>query len=110
MLNVPAEGPVARWFAEPRLTRSIGSGYDESSPRGYFSLEITPKAYDGVVFFERTTAAVPVGARDGPGPRQRLPAPSNLDFERGKPGEPPPDWEFREKLRRFDFEVDERSG
>jgi erythromycin esterase len=102
---LPKDGPVAKWFSEPRATRNIGAGYREQSATGFLTKEVTAKLYDALLFVEKTTAARPVGKDDGPGPQQKLSAPSNTDFEIGEIGKPPADWQVRPKLRRYDFRI-----
>jgi erythromycin esterase len=102
---VPRDGPVGKWFSEPRATRSIGAGYGESFAVNFFTKQVTPEIYDALLFVETTTAARPLGKEDGPGSQQRLAAPSNTDFEKGEAGETPADWQVRPKLRRYDFQI-----
>jgi erythromycin esterase len=102
---LPKDGPVAKWFAEPRATRSIGAGYGDAFAANFFAKENAPKVYDALLFVERTTAARPVGKDDGPLPQQKLAAPANADFESGAVGQPPADWQVRPKLRRYDFQI-----
>jgi erythromycin esterase len=102
---LPKDGPVAKWFGEPRTTRSIGAGYGDPFANNFFTKQVTPGIYDGLLFVERTTAARPVSKDDGPGAQQKLSAPSNTDFEIGEVGKAPADWQVRPKLRRYDFEI-----
>jgi erythromycin esterase len=100
---LPKDGPVAKWFSEARATRSIGAGYGEQLAASFFNKQVTPEIYDALLFVEKTTAARPVGKDDGPGPQQKLSAPSNADFENGEIDTPPTGWQIRPKLRRYDF-------
>ena len=101
---LPKDGSVAKWFGEPRGTRSFGAGYSDQPADSALSLEIAPKLYDALLFVEKTTAARPVN-KDDRGPQQRLSAPSNTDFEKGETGKPPADWQVRPKLSRYDFQI-----
>jgi erythromycin esterase-like protein len=58
---LPRKGDVADWFSEPRVTRSIGAGYGEDFAENFLSKQIVPKAYDALLFVEKTTAARPLG-------------------------------------------------
>ncbi|MFQ6078797.1 MAG: erythromycin esterase family protein, partial [Thermodesulfobacteriota bacterium] len=103
--ELPQDGPVAEWFAEPNATRNIGAAYNEKSPENYFDRHVVTRSYDALLFVETTTAA-----RDNPWvmtpPVQLLAAPANLDFEEGEPGKPPADWlAFSEYQKQFDFHI-----
>ena len=102
---LPKDGPVAKWFGEPRATKSIGAGYGDQFATNFLTKQVTPKIYDGLLFVEKTTAARPVSKDDGPGLQQKLSAPSNTDFESGEINKPPTDWQVRTKLRRYDFQI-----
>jgi erythromycin esterase len=102
---LPKEGPVAKWFAEPKATRSIGAGYADQLATNFLAAEVAPKIYDALLFVEKTTAARPVGKDDNNAPPQKLAAPSNADFESGEAGKPPADWHVRPKLGRYDFQI-----
>lgn len=58
--RLPRQGPVARWFGEPRATRSIGAGYGEHSAANFLDMQVAPKGYDAILFVEKTTAARPL--------------------------------------------------
>jgi erythromycin esterase len=96
---------AAKWFSELRATKSIGAGYGEGFAANFLVKQATPKIYDALLFVEKTTAAKPVAKSDSPGPRPKLPAPANTDFENSGVGEPPADWQFSPKLRRYDFQI-----
>jgi len=88
--RIPPGGPVAEWWAEPRETRMIGAVFSENTPSGFFSRAVLPELYDALLFVNSTT-----GSRSLSGvstPRVALSEPTNLDFETGAPGEPPPRW------------------
>ncbi|MFZ1145578.1 MAG: erythromycin esterase family protein [Bryobacteraceae bacterium] len=53
---IPKTGPVAAWWNEPHLTRSIGAVFSESAAHVLFPL-IAPRTYDALLFVEKTTAA-----------------------------------------------------
>jgi TonB family protein len=59
--SLPKEGAVAKWFSEPRATKSIGAGYGEEFVAKFLAKQVTPKIYDALLFVERTTAARPLG-------------------------------------------------
>jgi erythromycin esterase len=102
---LPKEGEAARWFSEPRATRSIGSGYGEQFAANFLAKQVTPKIYDAILFVEKTTSARPLAKSGYTGPQLKLSAPANTDFENGKVGEPPADWRFLTQLRRYDFQI-----
>jgi erythromycin esterase len=102
---LPKEAEAAKWFGEPRATRSIGAGYGEAFAANFLARQVTPQIYDAILFVEKTTAARPVVKSDSPGPRPKLAAPANADFENSEVGAPPADWQFSTKLRRYDFQI-----
>lgn len=102
---LPADGGAAKWFSEPRATRSIGAGYGERFAANFLAKEIAPKIYDGLLFVEKTEAARPIDKRESTLTPPMLTAPSNPDFEDGRAGDAPPDWRVSPKLKRYDFEV-----
>jgi len=104
--GLPRDGLVAKWFNEPRGTRSIGAAYDEQFASSFFQIVTAAKSYDALLFVQKTTPARPVVQSDGLGPMKKLPAPANTDFEKGEAGAPPPDWQVRTKLRRYDFKIE----
>jgi erythromycin esterase len=99
------DGEAAKWFSEPRATRSIGAIYSERFAASYLAKQVTPEIYDTLLFVEKTTAARPVVKSDSQGLWPKLPAPTNIDFESSEVGEPPADWQFLTKLRRYDFQI-----
>jgi erythromycin esterase len=103
--TLPKEGEAAKWFSEPRATRIIGAGYGERFAAHFLDRQVTPQIYDAILFVEKTTAARPLAKSENPASRPKLPAPANTDFENGKVGEPPADWYFSTKLRRYDFQI-----
>jgi erythromycin esterase len=58
--GLPKEGPVAKWFGEPRATRSIGAGYGEQFAANFLARQVAPKNYDAILFVEKTNAARPL--------------------------------------------------
>jgi erythromycin esterase len=103
--KLPKEGEVAKWFSEPRATRSIGAGYGERFAANFLDKQIAPQIYDAILFVDKTTAARPIAKSDSPASRPKLSAPANTDFENGKVGEPPADWQVSTRLRRYDFQI-----
>lgn len=101
---LPADGPVAKWFGEPKATRSIGAGYGEQFAANFLAQQVTPKIYDALLFVEKTTPARPVD-KDSRGPAPKLSAPANTDFEEGEIGKLPADWRASPKLLRYDFQI-----
>lgn len=101
--TLPDSGRVARWFAEPRLTRSIGAGYNEQAASAFLTQAAAPQLYDAILFVEQTTAARPVRAREPAPPL--LAAPTNTGFEASLPGEAPAGWEIWDVVRSYGFEV-----
>ncbi len=57
--QVPKDGPVARWFRQDRDTRSIGAVYSEKDAESPMAISSQrwPRAFDVVLFVEKTTAA-----------------------------------------------------
>src|SRR6202008_3172047 len=55
--NIPKEGAVADWWKQPHQTRSIGAVYSEAASANYLMTQQAPKAYDVLLFVEKTTAA-----------------------------------------------------
>jgi erythromycin esterase len=108
---LPRDGEAAKWFSEPRATKSIGAGYGERFAANFLAKQVTTKIYDALLFVEKTTAARPAVKSDSRGPRPKLPAPANTDFENGKVGEPLADWQvgfhpqFSTNLSRYDFQI-----
>ncbi|HZM86878.1 MAG TPA: erythromycin esterase family protein [Blastocatellia bacterium] len=102
---LPTDGPVAKWFGEPKATRSIGAGYGEQFAANFLTQQVTPKIYDALLFVEKTTPARPVDKIDSRGPAPKLSAPANADFEGGEVGKLPADWRASPKLRRYDFQI-----
>ena len=103
--RLPKEGEAAKWFSEPRATRSIGAGYGERFAANFLDKQVTPQIYDAILFVEKTTAARPLAKSENPESRPKLSTPANADFENGKVGEPPADWHFSTRLRRYDFQI-----
>jgi erythromycin esterase len=101
---LPKDGSVAKWFGEPKGTRSIGAGFGEQSANT-MAPQVTPKIYDALLFVEKTTAARPVDKLDNPRQQPKLAAPANADFEESEAGQPPAGWPVRSKLRRYDFQI-----
>ena len=56
--QLPPNGPVAQWFAEPRDARSIGAVYGGGQPEAWSVSTLRwPEAFDVIMFVENTTAA-----------------------------------------------------
>jgi erythromycin esterase-like protein len=56
--QLPAQGPVARWFAKPRDSRNIGALYGSSQPAAWSVATLRwPDAFDVILFVNKTTAA-----------------------------------------------------
>jgi hypothetical protein len=55
--SIPKEGAVADWWKQAHQTRSIGAVYSETQATNYFMNQTSPKAYDVLLFVEKTTAA-----------------------------------------------------
>lgn len=55
--SLPATGPVAEWFGTPRGSRAITVGYSEGNPNTYSLNLIVPKAFDVMLFVEKTRVA-----------------------------------------------------
>lgn len=111
---LPEEGPVADWFNEGQLARSVGLPYSEGIADKLFLKQKVAQIYDALFFVEHIAAARlnPGGRRPG---EQRLKNPANLDFENSRPGEAPTDWMVPNYLQDFDFavttsEVNPRTG
>jgi erythromycin esterase len=98
---IPKTGTIAEWFAVPHVTRAIGAGYSDALAQAFMFKQVAPDEYDGLLFVDHTSAARRLEAP----PSQRLAAPANLDFAKGKAGEPPEDWPVNYLARRFGFRV-----
>ncbi len=102
--KLPETGPVAEWFAEPHAMREMGAGYNEAYAEQAFKNRVVQDWFDVLLFVETTTAA-----RSNPWvkitPRETLPGPANLDFERGAAGEAPPGWRMAGRRVDFDYKV-----
>jgi erythromycin esterase-like protein len=56
--QLPPRGPVARWFAKPRASRSIGAVYGGGQPASWSVATLRwPDAFDVILFVENTTAS-----------------------------------------------------
>jgi erythromycin esterase-like protein len=56
--QLPHDGPVAQWFAEPRDARSIGAVYGGGQPEAWSVSTLPwPQAFDVILFVEKTTAS-----------------------------------------------------
>jgi erythromycin esterase-like protein len=64
--TAPKTGPVAEWLSAEHPTRSIGAVYSESSPNAYMVKQVTPQAFDALLFVEKTTAARKNDSMPGP--------------------------------------------
>lgn len=54
----PASGLAADWLARPHAMRSIGFGYSEGNPSGYYRAPaVLGRSFDGIVFIEQTSSA-----------------------------------------------------
>lgn len=101
--GLPKDGPIAEWFGERHVTRSVGYYYTEQSPDKYFWNRLITQFYDALLFVEKTTSARPLERRQLP-VIQTLDGPANLDFERGEHGKLPVDWVFMVEPILLDFE------
>ena len=101
---LPKDGPVTQWFNEGQLTRNIGLPYSEETSTMHIAQQFLSQIYDALVFVENTTAAHLNEGGQRPG-TQKLPAPSNLDFENSESGKPPVDWMVPMYLLDFDYTV-----
>jgi erythromycin esterase-like protein len=55
--TAPKEGPVAAWWGESHKARMVGAVFSENTPNGYLGDIVAPKAYDAILFVDKTTAA-----------------------------------------------------
>jgi erythromycin esterase len=95
-------GAVASWFAEPRITRSIGAGYATFAETNFLLPSVAPRAYDALLWIDSTSRARPNRAR-APTPG-RQPAPANLGFEEaGADGGPAGWWYDAGRLAPFGY-------
>jgi erythromycin esterase len=88
--KLPKKGPVADWWSHAHETRNVGASYDGLATATWRP-QIVTHLYDALLFIESTTPSQsnPGGRVAG---RALLGAPTNLDFEDGELGEPPPGW------------------
>ncbi len=84
------KGAVSKYFNAPRKTGTI-------------SCQL-PWAYDAILFIETTTSARQVRTGILRGTAERLPMPSNLDFEELQDGRPK-DWEVQGGQSRLEFQT-----
>jgi erythromycin esterase len=98
---VPKTGTIAEWFAVQHATHAIGAGYSDALAQAFMDKEVTPDLYDGLLFVDHTSAARGLERF----PSQRLAASANLDFAKGKGGEPPDDWLVGLGARRLGFHI-----
>lgn len=102
--TLPKDGPVTKWFNAGQFTRNIGLPYSEETSAIRIEKQFVLQIYDALVFVEKTTAAHLNVSGQRPGV-QKLPTPSNLDFENSKPGKSPVDWMVPIYLPDFDYTV-----
>jgi erythromycin esterase-like protein len=57
--RLPKNGPVARWFAQPHPSRSIGAAYSDTIAPSLWSDWSARGDFDVLLFVEKTTAAHP---------------------------------------------------
>jgi erythromycin esterase len=100
----PTAGPVAEWFDQPLLTRSIGAGYGEAFANNFVQRTAIASLYDMLLFVDSTSAA---RARAGGRIEATvtLPAAANLGFEKAGPDGTPASWTLDADLEDFDFRV-----
>ncbi|MHC4109786.1 MAG: erythromycin esterase family protein [Planctomycetota bacterium] len=84
------KGAVSKYFNAPRKTGPINI--------------LLPRAYDAILFIESTTNARFVKEGILPGFAERLPIPSNLDFEELENGRPK-DWRAQAGQSRLEFQT-----
>jgi erythromycin esterase len=98
---------VADWFSRQLKTRSVGSGFSDSLAEQYYTRLEPAAAFDAILFVDSTTTARPTprGARVRPVPAA---ASSNLDFESGVIGSPPPGWTGPERLQADNYRAETR--
>lgn len=102
---LPADGPVAEWFAGERGMRSIGAVASSRIAALAYDRRPVRDRFDGLLFVRTTSAAraMPSAARR---PVERLAGPSNLGFEQGEPGFAPADWRIsRERQEALGYRV-----
>lgn len=102
---LPKEGAVAKWFAEPQQTRSIGASYGEQMAANFLDDQVTPQLYDALLFVEKTSAARPNDKTETRGAAVRLTALTNPGFEDGEAGKVPAGWMASPAMLKFGFEA-----
>jgi len=81
------EGPVREWFEAPQGMLSCGNGFQVPVDPGRWVRSVPIASCYGALFFiNRTHAALPVSEAI---PTRKA---TNLGFEEGEPGMPPPGW------------------
>jgi len=55
---LPKSGPVADWFHATHATRSIGAIFSDDTAASYLVPQVVPDLADGILFVEKTTAAM----------------------------------------------------
>lgn len=102
--SLPKDGVVAKWFGEPKQTRSIGAVYNERMAANYLAKQVTPQIYDALLFVGKTFAARPNSKGDARDAAAKLASPANLDFEEGETRKIPVGWMDLPAMSRFGFE------
>ncbi len=89
---LPKDGPVAAWFAEPRVTRNVGAVYVEAFATQFLNAQKVQDCYDAILFVEKTTPARPNKPRAQEDMSKPPAAVANPGFEDGEAGKLPPKW------------------
>jgi erythromycin esterase-like protein len=55
--QLPTQGPVGQWFAQPHATRSIGAFYSDADSPSYLANLRWQEAFDVILFVAKTTSA-----------------------------------------------------
>jgi len=100
---LPKDGRVKGWFEKEQMTRNIGSAYRNSDSSRMLKMFLT-KAYDALVFIERTSAAhLNSSGQRSPAPITESPV--NTNFEDGVQGETPVGWLVPDQSASFGFYI-----
>ncbi|WP_297696533.1 erythromycin esterase family protein [uncultured Eudoraea sp.] len=102
--NLPKNGPIYDWFNKPILTRYSWGFYNQSKSEDYYQLHKLSTEFDALLFFDKTTATVPIDKSDYDHAwlfNKKLERPTNLNFEESNLGETPKGWIAWSKFKRL---------
>jgi erythromycin esterase-like protein len=57
---LPSDSPATNWLLTHHPYRHIGARYDPSTPEDFFLSGILPKLFDVIIYFQDTSASLPL--------------------------------------------------